>query len=437
MTERELPRDAPAERAALGGMLLSPDAIAEVSEILRPADFYEPRHEHVYTAILDLYATGQPADAVTVADLLHGRGELAKAGGPGYLHELMEAVPTAANAGYYAEIVLAKAQLRGLINFGTRCVQRGYETDDSDIGSIIDKAQADAYALSRVTDAAEGVSQFESVDRVLTMFEKGTDPGLPTGFRDLDALTGGLKRGKFIVVAGRPGMGKSTLGLDIVRHTSIRHGQPSAIFSLEMGRDELTQRQLAAQARVSLYRMEHQQLTDADWERLRDHADDVSGAPIHVDDSPDLTMMRIRTKARRMHQRHNLKLILIDYLQLMGAGGGRKPENRQQEVSEISRGLKLLAKELDIPVIAIAQLNRGPEQREDKRPVLSDLRESGALEQDADLVILIHREEVYNAESPRAGEADLIVAKNRSGPRGEIVVSFQGHYARFMDMGHA
>lgn len=435
MTDREMPRDQPAESATLGGMMLSEHAIEEVSEILRGADFFEPRHEKIYTAILDLYSEGTGADQITVGALLEERGELASVGGPAYLSRLIEAVPTSANAGHYAEIVLAKSKRRALISLGTSIVQRGYVTDDTDIDEIIDGVQADAFALNRTGDDLPEDCQFDSVERVFDLFQNGVAPGVPTGLTNLDALLGGLKPGRFYVVAGRPGMGKSTLGLDFVRSTSIAHGLPSLVFSLEMGRDELTQRQLAAEACVSFYRMEHQSLTEDDWERLRAQYGRVGAAPIYVDDSTDSTIMSIRTKARRLHKRRALSLIVVDYLQLMNGASGRRGEDRQQEVSAMSRGLKLLAKELMVPIIGIAQLNRGPEQREDHRPRMSDLRESGSLEQDADVVILIHRESAYDPESPRAGEADLIVAKQRSGPTGEVAVGFQGHYCRFTNLG--
>lgn len=434
MIEREPIRDTNAERATLGGMLLSKDAIAEVSELLRPSDFYEPRHEQIYTAILDLYADGQPADPITTASLLEARGELTKAGGPVYLHDLTACVPNAASAGHYAEIVLAKAKRRHLARVGDRFVQMAYETSDDDIAQIIDQAQAEAYTLTR--DSREDESTLaDSFDRVLEKFENGAVRGMPTGFTDLDQMTNGLKPGKLTVIAARPALGKSTLGVDIVRHVSIRNRRHSMIFALEMDQDEITQRIIAAEARVSLYRMEHGMLTDADWKAMAEHRPAITTAPIHIDDSPSLTMMSIRTKARRAHQRHGLALIVVDYIQLMTAGTGKKNANRQEEVAAMSRGLKLLAKELGIPIIAIAQLNRGPETREDKKPRMSDLRESGSLEQDADVVILIHREDAYEKESPRAGEADLLVEKNRSGPKGEVTVSFEGHYARFQNMG--
>jgi replicative DNA helicase len=256
--------------------------------------------------------------------------------------------------------------------------------------------------------------------------------GVPTGFADLDKYTNGLHPGQLVIVAARPGMGKSTLGLDIARNASIKHGLTSAIFSLEMSRNEIVMRLLSAEAQIALHSMRSGSMGDADWTRLARKMSAVSEAPLFIDDSPNLTMMEIRAKARRLRQRHDLRLIVVDYLQLMTSG--RKVESRQQEVSEFSRQMKLLAKELEIPVIAISQLNRGPEQRTDKKPMLADLRESGSLEQDADAVILIHREDAYERESPRAGEADFILAKHRNGPTANVTVAFQGHYSRFVDM---
>jgi replicative DNA helicase len=260
----------------------------------------------------------------------------------------------------------------------------------------------------------------------------GSLVGVPTGFADLDSLTNGLHPGQLVIVAARPAIGKSTLALDIARAASLHHGQTSVVFSLEMGRNEITMRMLSAEAKVPLHHMRSGTMTDQDWDRIARTTGSVSAAPLFIDDSPNMTMMEIRAKCRRLKQRHDLKLIVLDYLQLMSSG--KRVESRQVEVSEFSRSLKLLAKELGVPVVALSQLNRGPEQRTDKKPMLSDLRESGSLEQDADMVILLHREDAYEKESPRAGEADFIVAKHRNGPTGTITVAFQGHYSRFVDM---
>ena len=439
--ERTPPQDLAAEQGVLGGMLLSKDAIPDVIEVVKGRDFYQPKHEQIYDAILDLYGRGEPADAVTVANELTKRNELTRVGGPGYLHTLMESVPTAANAGYYAEIVHERAILRRLVDAGTRITQMGYATEGDDIGEIVNKAQSELYSVTEqrasedyapLADIMEGaLDEIESISN-----RSGEMTGVPTGFADLDSLTQGLHPGQMVIVAARPAMGKSTIGLDFARSCSIKNGLTSVIFSLEMGRNEITMRLLSAEARVALHHMRSGNMTDDDWGRVARRMGEISEAPLFIDDSPNMSMMEIRAKCRRLKQRHDLRLVIIDYLQLMSGGGGgsKRAENRQQEVSEMSRNLKLLAKEIEVPIVAIAQLNRGPEQRTDKKPMMSDLRESGSLEQDADVVILLHREAAYEAESPRAGEADLIVAKHRNGPTATITVAFQGHYSRFVDM---
>ncbi|MFH8367976.1 replicative DNA helicase [Streptomyces sp. NPDC018031] len=436
--ERVPPQDLDAEQSVLGGMLLSKDAIADVVEVLKGNDFYRPAHETVYQAILDLYAKGEPADPITVAAELTRRGEIARVGGASYLHTLVQSVPTAANAEYYAEIVHERAVLRRLVEAGTRITQMGYAAD-GDVDEIVNKAQAEIYAVTEQRTSEDYLPLGDIMEGALDEIEaigsrSGQMSGVPTGFTDLDSLTNGLHPGQMIVIAARPAMGKSTLALDFARACSIKNNLPSVIFSLEMGRNEIAMRLLSAEARVALHHMRSGSMTDEDWTRLARRMPDVSAAPLYIDDSPNLSMMEIRAKCRRLKQRNDLQLVVIDYLQLMQSGGARRPESRQQEVSDMSRNLKLLAKELEVPVIALSQLNRGPEQRTDKKPMVSDLRESGSIEQDADMVILLHREDAYEKESPRAGEADLIVAKHRNGPTATITVAFQGHYSRFVDM---
>ncbi|MBB0244176.1 replicative DNA helicase [Streptomyces alkaliphilus] len=436
--ERLPPQDLDAEQSVLGGMLLSKDAIADVVEVIKGHDFYKPAHETIYTAILDLYARGEPADPITVANELTKRGELSKIGGAGYLHSLVQLVPTAANAEYYAEIVHDRAVLRRLVQAGTRITQMGYAAD-GDVDDIVNSAQAEIYAVTEQRTAEDFLPLGDIMEGALDEIEaisnrSGEMTGVPTGFTDLDALTNGLHPGQMVVIAARPAMGKSTLALDFARACSIKHNLPSVIFSLEMGRNEIAMRLLSAEARVALHHMRSGSMTDEDWNRVARQMAEVNEAPLFIDDSPNLSMMEIRAKCRRLKQRHDLRLVVIDYLQLMQSGGSRRPESRQQEVSEMSRNLKLLAKELELPVIALSQLNRGPEQRTDKKPMVSDLRESGSIEQDADMVILLHREDAYEKESPRAGEADLIVAKHRNGPTATITVAFQGHYSRFVNM---
>ncbi|MGD3105281.1 replicative DNA helicase [Streptomyces sp. YGL11-2] len=767
--ERVPPQDLDAEQSVLGGMLLSKDAIADVVEVLKGEDFYRPAHELVFQAILDLYAKGEPADPITIAAELTKRGEIGRVGGASYLHTLVQSVPTAANAEYYAEIVHERAVLRRLVEAGTRITQMGYAAD-GDVDEIVNSAQAEIYAVTEQRTSEDYLPLGDIMEGALDEIEaigsrQGQMTGVPTGFTDLDALTNGLHPGQMIVIAARPAMGKalaldtplptpggwttmgevqpgdhlldatgkptrvvaatevmtgrpcyeisfddgtsviadadhqwlthtrdsraatgdggsgdgrapaavrttkeiaatlhdiaagrrphhsvrnagaldlphrdlpvppyvlgawlgagqhdaaefapadpeivrrlaaegcrtpgdgllpllrtlgllgnghlpqeylrasvaqrrellaglldargtvtetgsvqftaagtavaegfrelvvslghgcdlpaeqvgehseessaghlitftttddvfgierkrrlhderrrpggpesaqrfvtdvrevasvpvrcvqvdnpdhlylatrsmvpthnSTLALDFARACSIKSNLPSVIFSLEMGRNEIAMRLLSAEARVALHHMRSGSMTDEDWTRLARRMPDVSAAPLYIDDSPNLSMMEIRAKCRRLKQRNELKLVVIDYLQLMQSGGSKRAESRQQEVSDMSRNLKLLAKELELPVIALSQLNRGPEQRTDKKPMVSDLRESGSIEQDADMVILLHREDAYEKESPRAGEADLIVAKHRNGPTATITVAFQGHYSRFVDM---
>ncbi|POM26339.1 Replicative DNA helicase [Actinomadura rubteroloni] len=724
--ERTPPHDIAAEQGVLGGMLLSQDAIAEVVEVLRTADFYRPAHQILYDAVLDLYGRGEPADAVTVAGELTKRGEIGRVGGAPYLHTLISSVPTAANAGYYAKIVRERSVLRKLVETGTRIVQMGYAADGADADDVLDRAQAEVFAIAEKRSGEDYLPLSEIMPDALDEIEAigsrgGQMTGVPTGFADLDSLTNGLHSGQMIVVAARPAMGKalaldtplptptgwttmgrvrvgdrligadgrptrvvaatevmagrpcfeiefcdgetivadadhqwrttptpqrhlarsttahavtahgitahggvhglterrygrtavlgarlrraggagrravmacrgaagvtvtraiaddlrrgvrhvvehaaafalphadlptdpfalgarlarrgaariparylrasaeqrrallhgllgasasgfacadeglahdvrelalglgrhavvaaapdgyrvaisagtgraivavrpvrsvpvrcvqvdntdhlylagrscvpthnSTLALDFARAASIKHGLTSAFFSLEMGRNEITMRLLSAEARVALHAMRSGTMQDEDWTRLARRMSEVAEAPLFIDDSPNMSMMEIRAKCRRLKQQHDLRLVIIDYLQLMSSG--KRVESRQVEVSEFSRSLKLLAKELGVPVIALSQLNRGPEQRTDKKPMVSDLRESGSIEQDADMVILLHREDAYEKESPRAGEADLIVAKHRNGPTATVTVAFQGHYSRFVDM---
>ena len=713
-TLRQPPQDTAAEQSVLGGMLLSKDAIADVLERIKPDDFYKPAHQAVYDAILELYGRGEPADAVTVAAELERKGELRKVGGAPYLHTLISTVPTAANAGYYAEIVAEKAILRRLVQAGTRIVQYGYAgSDGQDVAEVVDRAQAEIYEVTERRASEDYVILDELMQPTLDELDSiasrgGLSLGVPTGFADLDKLTNGLHPGQMIIVAARPGVGKalaldtplptptgwtrmgkvavgdrllgadgrpttvvaatevltdrpcyevefddgarlvadrdhqwavdidtargvltteqlrsvvgvatvpnpapmelperefaygpytvaalagmafddpeigvriegegtvdvmtlmadlaglipeeylrgsvrqrrallsgildararvdddgwitipsatrhmsevladliaslgytfrrertgwlrmaapddvftvheklvrhkelrapayprrvvavrdvasvpvrcvqvdnrdhlylageamvpthnSTLAMDFLRSASVHNGQASAMFSLEMSKTEIVMRLLSAEARVKLGDMRSGNMSDDDWSRLARRMGEISDAPLFIDDSPNLTMMEIRAKARRLKQRHDLKLVVIDYMQLMTSG--KKVESRQQEVSEFSRSIKLLAKELEVPVVAISQLNRGPEQRTDKRPQVSDLRESGSLEQDADMVILLHRPDAFERDDPRAGEADIILGKHRNGPTATITVAHQLHLSKFVDM---
>ena len=435
--DRLPPQDLGAEQGVLGGMMLSKDAIADVVEKLRSNDFYRPAHELIYEAIIDLYGRGEPADFVTVADALREKGNLEKVGGAPYLADLIDAVPTAANAGFYAEIVAERATLRRLVEAGTRIVQLGFAADGGEVDAAVNEAQAQVYSVTDRTKSEDYVKLSEVIEPTMDFIEmlqsRGRQVnGVPTGFAEFDELTQGLHPGQMIIFAGRPAMGKTTLGMDVLRSAAIHNGMASVIFSLEMDRQEIMMRIMAAEAQVPMSRLRDGTVDDQDWERLARATTRFMDAPMFIDDSANMTLMEIRAKCRRLKQKADLKLVVIDYLQLMSSG--KRVESRQQEVSEFSRALKLLAKEIEVPVIAISQLNRGNEQRTDKKPMMSDLRESGSIEQDADLIVLIHREDYYEKESARAGEADLIVAKHRNGATKTIPVAFEGHYSRFKDM---
>lgn len=434
--DRVPPHDLLAEQSAIGGMLLSKDAVADVIETVRGVDFYIPKHETIFEAVLNLYSHGEPTDVIAVTDELTKTGELTRAGGAEYLHTLTALVPTAANAGFYASIVAEKAVLRRLVEAGTRIVQMGYASE-GEVVDLVNNAQAEIYAVTGGVESEDFVPLTEAVTTAIDEIETamgrdGKMVGVPTGFSELDDLTNGLHPGQLIILAARPALGKSTLGLDFARSAAIKNDMPTIIFSLEMGRSEIAMRLLSAEASVPLQHMRKGTVHTNDWTTIASTRGRINDAPLYIDDSPNMTLVEIRAKCRRLKQRVGLKMVIIDYLQLMTSG--KKVESRQQEVSEFSRALKLLAKELNVPVIAISQLNRGPEQRADKKPALSDLRESGSLEQDADMVILLHRESAYEAENPSAGTADFIVAKHRNGPTRTITVGFHGHFSRFVDL---
>jgi replicative DNA helicase len=435
--ERVPPQNVDAEMSVLGGMMLSKDAIADVIEILRSADFYRPAHASVYEVVIELFGRGEPADAVNVGAELKKKGELERIGGLPYLHTLVATVPTAANAAYYARIVREQAQLRSLVEAGTRIVQLGYTTDGADVEGLINLAQSEVFAISEQRQTTDYTTLEEIVPDLYEELERNANrdgglDGVPTGFSELDSKLNGLRAGQMIIIAARPGGGKSTLAMDICRSAAVHNNMASAYFSLEMNRTELSMRLLAAESKVFLDRMIKGELETRDWQAIARTLDKISQAPLIVDDSPNMTMGEIRAKSRRMKQQHGIQLIVIDYLQLL-TSGGKAVESRQQEVSEFSRSIKLLAKELEIPIVAVAQLNRDSERRNDRRPQVADLRESGSLEQDADVVLLIHRDDMFNKDSDRRGLAEIIIGKQRSGPTGTLELEFQGQYARFAE----
>jgi replicative DNA helicase len=434
------PQNLDAEESVLGAMMLSPGAIGAVSEVLDAGDFYRESHAKVYRAGLALYARGEPVDAITLVDELEQRGELEDAGGRTRVHELAALVPASANAGHYARIVREMATLRGLIRAGSEISQLGWERV-GEPADLVDRAEQIVFDLSqsRVSTEFSHIETLlkESFERITALYEAGEEiTGVPAGFRDIDRLTSGFQPGNLVIVAARPSMGKSAFGLCIGANIAIRHQLPVALFTLEMSKAEVTQRLMCSEAKVESQRLRSGKLAPDDWPRLTAACDKLAKAPIYVDDTGSITMMEIRSKARRLKSKEpTLGLIIVDYLQLMTSGSN--VESRVQEVSQISRNLKILARDLDVPILAMSQLSRAVEQRHDKRPILSDLRESGSIEQDADLVAFIYRDEYYNDDSPDQGLAEVILAKHRNGPTGTEKLSFLKRYAKFADLAAA
>jgi len=423
-----------AEKYVLGATLVSKDAVGDVAEGLTEDDFYRPVHRDIFSEIRKMWEEGVPVDPVTLWQRLSDRGVAVNAT---YLVDLM-AVAIPANVKFHIQIVRAQAAMRRLAEIGQRAVAHGMTGSTADLPSVVECIQGELAALvERTADGGDvppiGDELLDALDETEAAARRGGQViGLPTGFADLDALLNGFHPGQMIVVAARPAVGKSTLAGDFARAAAIKHDTPTLMISLEMSRREIINRFLSAEARVNLSRIKAGTLSDEEWQRIAAKSGALADAPLFVDDAPNQAVAEIRAKARRLKNTRGLGLIIVDYLQLMVPE--RESDSRQQEVAKISRGLKLLAKELEVPVVAVSQLNRGPEQRADKRPQVSDLRDSGAIEQDADIIILIHREDAYDRETPRAGEADLIVAKHRNGPTGTVTVAFQGHYSRFFDM---
>jgi replicative DNA helicase len=434
------PQNLDAEESVLGAMMLSPGAIGAVTEELDAGDFYRESHAKIYRASLGLFARGEPVDAITIADELEERSELEAAGGRLRIHELARLVPTTANAAHYARIVREMAVLRGLIHAGGEVARLGWERP-GDAADLLDRAEQIIFDLSQEQVSSEftHIEELlkESFERITQLYEAGEEiTGVPSGYRDLDRLTSGFQPGNLIIVAARPSMGKSALALCMAANLSVRRQTPVALFTLEMSKAEVTQRLMCSEAKVESQRLRSGKLATDDWPRLTAACDKLAKAPIYVDDTGSMTIMGIRAKARRLKSKEpSLGLIVVDYLQLMSSDSNY--ENRVQEVSQISRQLKILARELDLPIIAMSQLSRAVEQRQDKRPILSDLRESGSLEQDSDLVMFIYRDEYYNDESPDQGLAELHLAKHRNGPTGNVKLSFLQRYAKFADLAAA
>ncbi|MEE8600348.1 replicative DNA helicase [Euzebya tangerina] len=435
--ERTPPYSLEAEISVLGSMLLSADAIAEVAELVRPEDFYRGAHRTLFEAMRDLYDRGEPVDTVTLADELTRRGKLDDIGGALAIADISAQVPTPANAVYYAHIVSDRALKRRLIEAGSSLTRLGFDPETSGVDAV-DAAEAEVFELANNQRGNDFVPMRELLLEAFETIEKlhesdSTITGLETGFTDLDELTSGLQPGQLMVLAARPAMGKSTLVTNILSHITAAQRKPAIIFSLEMSQMEIVNRMLSAEARIDSDRMRTGKLKAEDWPKLSKAMGKLAEAPLFIDDTPGVSMMEIRSKCRRIAQRHGLSLVVVDYLQLMESHK-TKTDGRVQEVAEFSRGMKVLGKELGCPVIALSQLSRKPEERPDKRPLLSDLRESGAIEQDADIVGFIYRDEVYNPDTEAKGEAELIIAKHRAGRLATVKLSFLGHHSRFANM---
>lgn len=438
--DRVPPQNIEAEQAVLGAILIENEALYTAMEKIRPEDFYKQSHQKIYAAIVELAEEQEPIDLVTVTSKLSDKQELEQVGGVRYLTELANAVPTAANVDYYAEIVEEKALLRKLIRTATEIVSSGYSGAE-DVKELLSEAEQRVMEISNRKNSSGFIAikdvLMDVFDRVEQLFNnKGGQTGIPSGFSDLDRMTSGFQRSDLIIVAARPSVGKTAFALNIAQNVGIRTGETVAIFSLEMGASQLVQRMLCAESNVDATRLRTGELEPEDWEKLTMAIGTLSEAKIFIDDSPSITVMDIRSKCRRLKQEQGLGMIVIDYLQLIH-GRGRSSENRQQEVSEISRTLKAIARELDVPVIALSQLSRGVEQRQDKRPMMSDLRESGSIEQDADIVAFLYRDDYYDQESEKKNIIEIIIAKQRNGPVGTVELVFLKNYNKFVNLDRA
>ncbi|OLB32445.1 MAG: replicative DNA helicase [Chloroflexi bacterium 13_1_20CM_54_36] len=437
--EKLLPQNIEAECGVLGSIIIDPEAIVQVAEFLFPDDFYRDAHRTIYEVIIQLYEQRQPADFITICDELERRNKLEDVGGASYITSLINLVPTSGNVEYYGRIVERNAILRRLIEAAGQIAAVAYQEEDADVA--LDKAEQLIFNISQ----RHARSDFALLRDILSAYmnkldqlheRRGTIVGVPTGFTDLDHLTGGLQKSDLIILAARPAIGKTSLALTMAHNTAIKHQRSVAIFSLEMSKEQLVQRLLSMDAAIDQQRLRTGWIEDDEWERIVYAMGTLSEANIWIDDTAGISTVEMRSKARRLHAERNIDLIIVDYLQLMQSmsGSGKRNENRVQEISEISRNLKSLARELNVPVLALAQLSRAVESRQSKVPQLSDLRESGSIEQDSDIVMFIYRDDVYNPETERKNIADIIVAKHRNGPVGTISLYFQASQTRFHDL---
>ncbi len=435
------PHSVEAEQSVIGSLLLENEALDKVADILSPNDFYRHDHKAIFMHIAKLVEHNRPADIVTVAESLESTAELSGVGGIAYLGALAQSTPTAANIRRYAEIVHERAVMRQLVVVGSGIAESAYLPNGRNAEQLLDEAEAKIFQIAEGgKKSSQGFVDIKILlpqvaDRIDYLYSRDNPSdvtGVPTGFTDLDAMTSGMQGGDLIIVAGRPSMGKTAFSLNIAENVALDTKLPVAVFSMEMGGTQLAMRMIGSVGRLDQHRMRNGNLEDEDWEKLTTALGKLNEAPIFIDEGAGLSSFDVRARARRLHrQTGKLGLIVIDYLQLMAAPAGRQGENRATEISEISRSLKALAKELDCPVVALSQLNRSVEQRPDKRPVMSDLRESGAIEQDADVILFIYRDEVYNPDSPDKGTAEIIIAKQRNGPIGRVRLTFMGQHTRF------
>lgn len=430
------PQNLEAEQSVLGALMLEPEAGSSVFEILQPDDFYRDNHRLIFVAVRDLFERGNPVDLVTVAETLRQSGRLEQVGGIATISQIARSVPSAVNVDYYARIVAEKSLLRQLIRTAGRIAEKGYEPGE-EAQSLIEEAEKMIMDLSQrqTKDGFESIrnillSTFEKIEMLYA--NKGSLTGVPTFFAELDRMTAGWQPSDLIIIAARPSMGKTALVLNMAQNAAVRANVPVAVFSLEMSKEQLVQRMLCSEAMVDQQRVRTGDLLDTDWPKLTRAVGPLSEASIFIDDTVGISLAELRSKARRLKMEQGLGLIVIDYLQLMTVG--RKSESRQQEVAQISRGLKGIARELSVPVIALSQLNRGVEQRQDKRPIMSDLLESGAIEADADVISFIYRDEYYNPESDKKGIAEIIIAKHRNGPVGAVELGYLKEFTKFVNL---
>lgn len=431
------PQNLEAEESVLGGILLDPDALDRIIEVMSAADFYRDAHRTIFETMLALSERGEPIDLITLSDALKARGQLPQIGGATFLAELGDKVPSAANVAHYARIVRDKAVLRSLIRVSGEIVGRCYDSQD-DIEQFLDEAERLIYDVSeqRIRPAFFKVGDMimDTIKTVEQLYErKEMVTGVPTGFLDLDQKTAGLQPADLVIIASRPSMGKTAFALNIAQYVALQTNATVGVFSLEMAKEQLVMRLLCAEARVDNAKVRAGYLAERDFPRLAMAAGRLAEAPIFIDDTPGLNVLELRAKARRLKREHDLGVVIVDYLQLM-RGLDQKQENRVQELAEISRGLKALAKELQVPVVALSQLNRQVETRGDKRPIMSDIRESGSIEQDADVILFLYRDEMYHADSADEGTAEIIIGKQRNGPIGTVRLAFRSEYTRFENL---